>query len=162
MTIRDLAHWKKTSLFFLVFWFRQDPCLHTLRSTNVNLRFMKKKDKARDPSVSTKREAVRRKKKVNNLWEQDKQQKDCVWELMYCVWRREEVGEKVRETCTFGYGCANVCVSSALVWMYTHSCHCLFLPGCVCREENGYDRPVCCLPRIIAYGLPEASPTADT
>lgn len=53
--------------------------------------------------------------------------------------------------------CVRLCVC-----VCARSCYCLLLPECVRGLENGYDRPACCLHRIIAYGLPEASPTADT
>lgn len=62
-------------------------------------------------------------------------------------------GGKGERKSTFVYGC---------VKMYGRVRARLFVHEGIGKEKSGYDRPVCCLPRIIAYGLPEANPTGDT
>ena len=89
--------------------------------------------------------------------------------VFVCEGERRREREKVRGRCTHLHiqiqKCESVCVGVLVcVCVCVRTClwQRLVLPECICTEDSGYDRPVCCLPRIIAYGLPEASPTGDT
>lgn len=68
--------------------------------------------------------------------------------------RREVGGGKVRGRCAFVYGCVQMRVRAR-----GGVCSCL---SAFAQRRTDMTGLVCCLPRIIAYGLPEASPTGDT
>lgn len=88
----------------------------------------------------------------DSIWQRHKHNSEQGEAKSMCNIRCGKVTET--ETCTFVYGNL-VCVG---VHTYTIGCICSFSSA---LAQNGYDRPVCCLPRIIAKGLPEVSPAGD-